>query len=284
MPIIIVSNQDLAGQTIKKQLLEVGDFHKTEREFEGNVIYEEAKTKVPIITINRRLIDADHLSQHFKTDLFIFASKHKSESEKPSRLVHAPGNFTKDNSFGGNQFELAQASARVIKQVLKDLTSLREEAQLEYDVTSEVTHHGPTNLAAPCVFIELGSNESYWQEPQGALIVAKAILKLITKFPLNHDLKYAIGFGGPHYASNFNKVQLNTEFAIAHIAAKYVLDNISRDLIIQALEKTVEKVSYAIFDWKGMVKAQREKISEILADLGIKILRIRRILANHEKQ
>ncbi|NVM53415.1 MAG: hypothetical protein HWN66_06890 [Candidatus Helarchaeota archaeon] len=283
MPIILVSNQDLAGLTIKKQLLKMGTFEETDRKFEGNLIYEEAQTKVPIVTINRRLIDADHLSKFFKTDLFIFASKHKSESEKPSLLVHAPGNWGQDNSYGGNPQELALTSARIIKQVLGDLTKLREETQLEYDVTSEVTHHGPTNLDSPCVFIELGSNETFWQDSRGARIVAEIILKLITEPPSLSHLIYAIGFGGPHYASNFNRVQLKTNYAVAHIAPKYVLDDITEELIIQAINKTVEKVEYAILDWKGMIKTQREKIIESLANLNIEILRVRQVVANSKK-
>ncbi|MFX1298819.1 MAG: hypothetical protein ACFFD2_28670, partial [Promethearchaeota archaeon] len=37
MPIIIVSNRDLAGRTIKSQLLKMGNFIETERKFEGNI-------------------------------------------------------------------------------------------------------------------------------------------------------------------------------------------------------------------------------------------------------
>ncbi|MHA1275879.1 MAG: D-aminoacyl-tRNA deacylase [Candidatus Helarchaeota archaeon] len=280
MPIIIISNKDLAGKTIKQQLIATGKFVKTEREFEGNMIYEEITTKVPIITTNRRLIEATHLSEFFETDLFIFASKHKSESEKPSLLVHAPGNWTDDNSYGGNKRELAYTSAIIIKNVLKLLMQKRDEAHLNYDVTSEVTHHGPTNLSSPCVFIELGSNEIYWQELQGARIVAEVILKVISKSYSEENLKYAIGFGGPHYATNFNKIQLSTDYAISHIAAKYVLDELSEELVNQARMKTVEQPICAILDWKGMVKSQRETVIKILTGIGIQWYRLRKILTS----
>lgn len=283
MPIIIVSNQDLAGKTIKKQLLELGDFEETDQEFEGNMVYEEAKTKVPLITINRRLIEADHINQFFKTDLLIFGSKHKSESERPSLLVHAPGNWAADNSYGGNPFELARASAKIIKQVLRELVTRREAAQLDYEVTCEVTHHGPTNLASPCVFIELGSNETYWQDPRGARVVAETIIKVITEPSRGENLHYGIGFGGPHYASNFNRVQLTTDFAVSHIAPKYVLDDLREDLVIQAIEKTVEEVKYALLDWKGMVKTQREKVTEFLGKTNLEILRIKKVIGASRK-
>ncbi len=279
MPIIIVSNEDLAGQTIKQQLLEIGAFKELDRKFEGNSIYEERNTQVPIITINRHLIEADHLNQFFKSDLFIFASKHKSESEKPSLLVHAPGNWTIDNSFGGNPLELAFTSATIIKETLKKLVKKQDETQLAYDVTSEVTHHGPTNLDSPCIFIELGSNETFWRDIQGARIVAETILELITGSPSKSNLKYAIGFGGPHYATNFNKIQLNTNYAVSHIAPKYVLGDLTEDLITQAIKKTVETVSCAIIDWKGMVSTQREAILEILDKFKIEILKIQNIFA-----
>lgn len=278
MPIIIVSNQDLAGLTIKQQLLGGGGFRETGKEFEGNLIYKEPNTKVELITTNRRLIDTDHLNEYFTTDLLIFASKHKSESEKPSLLVHAPGNWTDDNSYGGNPYELSQTNATVIKRVLQELTINRDKKQLKFDVTSEVTHHGPTNLNAPCVFVELGSNETYWQDVQGAQVVAETIMQVLEEWPFEETYNYAIGFGGPHYASNFNKLQLHTEFAISHIAPKYVLDKLSEELVLQAIEKTVEQVKYAIFDWKGMVRAQREKVRDWVVDQGIEVLKIKEIL------
>ena len=213
----------MAGETIKEQLLETGRFVKTDKTFEGNSIYEDPLTKVPIITINRRLIDADHLDQFFETDLLIFASKHKSESERPSLLVHAPGVWTDDISFGGNPHELSFTSATIIKQALIELTKGEAEARLNYEVTSEVTHHGPTNLKSPCVFIELGSNEVFWQDKKGAKVVANTILKIIKSPLVKSNLRFAIGFGGTHYANNFNKLQLKTNFAISHIAPKYVL-------------------------------------------------------------
>ena len=276
MPIIVVSKEDLAGLNIKEKLLTRGVFKATNRVFEGNIIYEEVTTKVPLITTNRRLIEADHLNQ-FKTDLIIFASKHKSESETPSLLVHAPGNWTADNSFGGNPNELACTSAIAIKRILKELNEKQKQQQLDYDVTSEVTHHGPTNLDAPCIFVELGSNEEYWQDALGGNIVAETILKVIAEPLSRSDLKYGIGFGGPHYASNFNRIQLNTHFAVSHIAAKHVLDTITEDLITQAIKKTVENVEYAILDWKGMIKPQRDKIIAILNKLNIQVLRAQNI-------
>jgi D-aminoacyl-tRNA deacylase len=283
MPVIVVSNEDLAGLNIKRQLLASGKFKETEKKFEGNVIYEEAKMKIPLITINRRLIEANHLDQAFKTDLFLFASKHKSESEKPALLVHAPGNWTDDVSFGGNPKELAHTSAVIIKQILKELTREHDAHQLDYDVTSEVSHHGPTNLESPCVFVELGSNETYWQDPLGGKIVAETILKVLTEPFQRLNLKYAIGFGGPHYASNFNRIQLSTDFAVSHIAPKHVLDNITEDLVMQSISKTKEKVKYAILDWKGMVKPQRDKIIAILQKLNIEIVRVQKIQANQSE-
>jgi len=280
MPIIIVSNEDLAGLNIKQQLLASGAFNETDQEFEGNVIYEEAKTKIPLVTINRRLIEADHLEQTFQTDLFLFASKHKSESEYPALLVHAPGNWTEDISFGGNPKELAFTSSVVIKYILKELTEKQNIYHLDYDVTSEVSHHGPTNLKAPCVFIELGSNEIYWQDSLGGKIIAEIILKVLTEpFPIE-SLKYAIGFGGPHYASNFNRIQLTTNFAVSHIAPKHVLDYLTEDLISEAIYKTKERIQYAILDWKGMVKPQRDKIIAFLDNSNIEIIRTQQALAN----
>ncbi|MHA1381386.1 MAG: D-aminoacyl-tRNA deacylase [Candidatus Helarchaeota archaeon] len=266
MPIIVVSNEDLAGQTILGQLLEHFNFIEV-GEFEGNPKYK--KNGIDLIITNKKLIYSDHLNC-LETDLFIFGSKHKSESERPSLLAHPTGNWTKEAAFGGNPKELAIAPAFAIKEAVIELRNQKEKLNLPFDVTMEVSHHGPTNLTKPLVFIELGSNEKHWKNELGAEAVAKTIMKVASS---KNRYKTVIGFGGTHYCPNFNRLIFNTDFAASHIAPKYVLDNID-DMINEAIEKTMENVEMAVLDWKGMNSKQKKLVINKLKNIDLKFCKI----------
>ncbi len=275
VPTIIISQEDLAGKTIKKQLLKLFNFQKRGT-FDENPIYQFKE--IDLVTIKERTIFANHLDEHFKTDLYIFGSKHKSESGKPSLLTHCTGNWSTDTTFGGEPKDVAVAPAFAMKEALKEITRLKEEKGLIFDTTLEVTHHGPTNLTTPLVFVELGSNESNWQDTQGAEVVARAIMKVADAALEKKRYPTGIGFGGMHYCPNFNKLVLNTEYALSHIIPKYHLDAVDEKTIKKAIERTVEPVEFAVLDNKGMNGAQKAKITEILNRLDVPIKRVKQLL------
>lgn len=274
MPKIIISNQDVAGLTIKKQLIELYDFEEYSS-FEGFPTYNFRD--IELVTIQSRLIFADHLDQHFKTDLYIFGSKHKSESGRPSLLTHCTGNWSSAD-FGGKPEELALAPAFAMKEALREIVRFASEINLDFETTLEVTHHGPTNLATPLVFIELGSVEENWHDEQAAGIVARAIMKVAEASLQKKRYPTGIGFGGMHYCPNFNRLVLNTEVALSHIVPKYHLDNIDEKMIKLAIERSVETIEYGILDNKGMKGAQKQKIISILERLDVPIKRIKELL------
>ncbi|MHA1299537.1 MAG: D-aminoacyl-tRNA deacylase [Candidatus Helarchaeota archaeon] len=271
MPIIVVSKEDIAGQTILKQLLKHFNF-KEHGEFEGNPKYK-IENNIELIITNKRLIFSDHLDS-LKTDLLIFGSRHASQSEKPSLLVHSTGNWTEKADFGGNPKELAIAPAFAIKEALFELKNQKEKLDLSFDVSLEVSHHGPTNLSTPLVFIELGSNEHHWKNELGAEAVANAIMKVAHS---KNRYKTVIGFGGTHYCPNFNRLVLNSEIASSHIAPKYVLNDID-DMIEKAVKRTKEKVDIAVLDWKGMNSKQKNKIKNKLEGINLEYCKLNELL------
>ncbi|MFX1452571.1 MAG: D-aminoacyl-tRNA deacylase [Promethearchaeota archaeon] len=267
MPTIVISKQDLAGQTILGQLLKHYNFDE-DGKFEGNPRYRIKN--IDLIVTNERLIFCNHLDE-IKTDLFIFGSKHKSESERPSLLTHSTGNWSDEAIFGGNPHELAIAPAFAIREALLELKIQQEKLNLSnFEVAMEVSHHGPTNLTTPLVFIELGSNETHWKNELGAKAVARAIMRVA--FSKNR-YKTVIGFGGTHYCPNFNRLIYNSDVATSHIAPKYVLDNIDK-MVEQAIERTMENVKLAVLDWKGMSSKQKNKIKTILETIDLEYCKV----------
>ncbi|MFW9844941.1 MAG: D-aminoacyl-tRNA deacylase, partial [Candidatus Thorarchaeota archaeon] len=212
--------------------------------------------------------------EHFDAEAFIFCSRHRAESAKPALLVHSTGNLGDDASFGGNPQEVSISAPGLVAVALRRLYKEREERGLEdFDVSLEVTHHGPTSLKTPLVFIELGSTEEYWVHEEGARTVAAAIMECV-RAPLVVDS--VIGFGGTHYARKFNKLVLEKDYNIGHMAPKYAVNDLTLDVVKQMITRTTGNVMCAIIDWKGLNAENKAHIFPILEEVGLEIVRAKR--------
>jgi D-aminoacyl-tRNA deacylase len=128
-------------------------------------------------------------------------------------------------------------------------------------------------MTTPLVFIELGSTEEYWVHKEGARAVAAAIMESVST-PLNVDS--VIGFGGTHYASKFNRLVLEKDYNMGHMAPKYAVDNLTVDVVKQMISRTAGNVTCAIIDWKGLNAENKAHLFPILEELGLEIVRAKR--------
>ena len=270
MRVLVTSEKDTASQTIKTVLIEEYGFLPTGNNFEDNPILACQESAI-LITTKRDMIYCNHLEDHFEAEAFIFCSRHRAESAKPALLVHSTGNLGTEALFGGNPQEVSVSAPSLVSVALQSLYNERLERGLdEFDVSLEVTHHGPTSMETPLVFIELGSNEEYWVHKDGARAVAAAIMECVKK-PLGEES--AIGFGGTHYASKFNKLVLEKGYKMGHMAPKYAVNDLTLDVVKQMVSRTHGKVSRAIVDWKGMNAENKAHIFPILEQAGLEIIR-----------
>jgi D-aminoacyl-tRNA deacylase len=198
-----------------------------------------------------------------KYDFIVFASKHQSEKKEKSLSVHAPGNW-RSADFGGEAGKVCPASALFQKFMFEKLMKNREKFNLtDYKVTLEVTHHGPL-INKPCVFIEIGSSDVEWNDRRAGFAIAKTIDETISEFKPNPYREVAIALGGPHYCPNFNKIQAKSNVAISHIIPNYVLP-ITEEMILEARDKTVEEIDFALIDWKGLgTSDKRQEVIDLL--------------------
>lgn len=201
-------------------------------------------------------------------DFIIFASKHRSEKGEKTLSIHNPGNW-RSAELGGIPGKVCPASAVFQKQMFEKLIAITKEYQLsDYSVTLEATHHGPL-IEKPCLFIEIGSTETEWNDRRAGFIIAKTISDSIKEFKENPYNEIAIGIGGPHYCPNFNKIQATSNFAVSHVIAQYALP-LTEDMVKEAISKTQEEIDFAIIDWKGLGNAeQRQQAIDILDKLYI---------------
>ncbi|AKB28474.1 D-tyrosyl-tRNA(Tyr) deacylase [Methanosarcina siciliae C2J] len=270
---IICSAPDLASQNIKTHLLELREWKdlKLPPESGFSAARESADGKFRLVDIEEIHVFQDGLDKKLEAvglpaKLIIFASKHRSKEEVKSLTVHCTGNPSNEARLGGHPRELAVSSPPAMKSILGEMKRLAEAKGLDYDVTLEVTHHGPTELTVPSLYAEIGSTEGQWEEPVPGEIVARAILAVsLEKVPT------AVGFGGGHYAMRQTGLLLETAVSFGHNFPKYQLEFVDEALIRQAVEKS--NAEFAYFDRKSMKSADRKRISEILEGLGLKVLK-----------
>ena len=228
--------------------------------------------QIPIIELKKLPIycndlDVKSYPELKSVDFVVFASTHKSEAGNPSLSLHAPGNW-RNADLGGFPGKVCKTSAFVLKYLFQNLKKISEQEKLEdYEITLEVTHHGPL-INLPCCFIELGSSERQWGEKSPAKVLAKTLLTLQDYKP-GKDWIPSVGLGGPHYAPTFNKIQLNSNYAVSHIIPQYVLP-LTNTMIEEAEKKTSEQINEVLIDWKGCGRSeQRGEAVKILEFLGL---------------
>ncbi|MHA1626429.1 MAG: D-aminoacyl-tRNA deacylase [Candidatus Asgardarchaeia archaeon] len=276
--VIVTSKKDKASMNMRERILENYGFTLS-GSFDGNPSYSLGN--VELITINGELIEADGLDREIHADYFIFASRHTSKSAYPSLLVHPTGNWCKEALYGGRGREISIAPAFLIRSLFMRIRELVEEESLTgYDVSLEATHHGPTSVEKPLVFVELGSDEENWRDADAAKILAMAIMEVIEEFIQGRvrQSEVAVGFGGPHYCPTFDRVMVSTDIALGHIIPKYAMRCVDEEIVRKAFERTYPPPKVALLDWKGLKKENRDFLIRLFEREGIRYERTKDII------
>ena len=201
-----------------------------------------------------------------EADYYIFASTHKSSSNTPSFTAHTPGNWGSAD-LGGEPRTLNAAFGSKVKAAARKMNELNA-ISLKWQVAIEADHHGPT-IAAPVLFVEIGSTQKEWEDKDAGKIAADGILAAIRSTSASPC--YA-GFGGSHYCPKFTPKILGGSLAFGHIISGYALEGsgVDEEMVRQAIQKNAEKIEGAMIDWKGIKQSPKQKLITILESLGVK--------------
>ena len=267
----IASNKDTAGMNIAKSLIDHYSFEKLSETFHNSPVYTKTlhNKETKLLFVNTEIVDTQFLGDFFNPDLFIFLSRHSSTKGIPTLSVHTPGNLA-EAKFGGKPKTVSVSPAAVIKNALQEMAKLKDERGLDYEVSYECTHHGPS-LDAPAMFVELGSSPKQWKDLKAAEVVAHAAAAAISECSV---CSVALGIGGPHYNKKFTKLALETQTAFGHIIPKYALSGFDAQIIAQCIERTLEPVDSAVLDWKGIKGEHKPKIVATLEELGVPLEKV----------
>jgi len=265
--IFLSSELDEASTNIKKKLIENYGFIERGT-FNSKPLY--VKENITILTIDSEHIRFDTLEDVTSAKLVIVLSKHTSQSKMSTLTAHFTGNWGSKNDYGGQPRTLSIAPASKLKIALTTMRRLVNEYSLDWNVSMEVTHHGPTLKNTPILFVEIGSTNEQWRDPVAAEIVAAAAMSAAED---NQVFRTMVGFGGTHYAPKFNHYIFDTDIAIGHVAPEYAFDEITENEILLAFRRTLEKTNIAAIDWKGLKGSYRSFLIDVLKHNGIEFIK-----------
>jgi D-aminoacyl-tRNA deacylase len=274
MILLVASRKDMAGLNIAKQILSHYPFTQTGETFQGNPVFsaDVKGKKVTLVMLNEESINAQYLPQSF-TDLrlVVFISRHSSTSGTPTLSVHTPGNFGAAE-LGGLPKQVSVSPATAMRDALKALAYFKESVKLEYEVSYECTHHGPS-LDVPAMFVELGSSAEQWRDSKAAEAVAHSAMSAIGKFGVSEKTA-VLGIGGTHYNRRFTRMALDGAAVFGHMIPKHAVPLVDAEMLRQCVERTLEKVDCAVLDWKGIQGADKPQLLEALTEIGLQYKKI----------
>lgn len=221
-----------------------------------------------LVVIPTPAISADWLEEKYQYDGYVFLSKHAAESGTLALTCHSTGNFS-EAQFGGLARQVAVPHPNLQKSYMKHLWTKRDLFS-KFEITIEATHHGPTALSKPTLFIEVGTTQKEWEDKKLCENVASIVAEEFKKEPKKH--KIAICFGGTHYPKKFNKELLEGEFALGTVMPKHALDDLDEELFSHIMDRNKE-AKYALVDWNGLGQ-NKQKVVNLIDGEGLEVIKV----------
>ncbi|MFO7927112.1 MAG: D-aminoacyl-tRNA deacylase [Halobacteriota archaeon] len=263
---VVVSRADEASEHIGEHLLELAEWEELEDErrsdTNGGGRYYRSEG-VELRTFDDLHIHLDGVAATFgDPDLLVFASRHAGNTG-PLLTAHATGNFG-PAEYGGRDGSLARAAPNALSAVR---SALETHVPSGYGVGVECTHHGPSTVGCPSLFVEVGSDEPQWRDSAAARAVARAILDL--RGVASHRERTVVGFGGGHYAPRFDRVLTETDWGVGHIAADWALDEMGDPHEARAVVAKAFQMSGTEF---ALLDGSHPDLESTIEDLGFECL------------
>jgi D-aminoacyl-tRNA deacylase len=267
LKLLVYSKLDLAGANIASRLTETLSFSASAFHSFPSKSWQDFY----LIGVDQGLIDLEMPSEG--VEWAIFLSKHKSASGKGCLTAHTSGNLASTADLGGNPGSIAISNPVLQSALLGELKRAEEEMRLGLQVTVEATHHGPTELPFPVTFVEIGSDESAWNDHRIGEAVAKAVSRCIAA--PHGGVHTALGVGGGHYSEKFTELMVSQAYAIGHIIPRYVLtESLDRSIFQRCIDRTFGGCSCIVADWKGTPSAFKDYLKSFSQASGKELIKV----------
>jgi len=221
-----------------------------------------------LLIIPTPAISADWLEEKYSYDGFVFLSKHAAESGVLALTCHSTGNFS-DAKFGGNNRQVAIPHPQLQKSYLQKLWQNKNNFS-DFQITIEATHHGPTDLNKPALFIEIGTTEKQWTDTELCNSIAKLVVEVMKSEKKSYPV--ALCFGGTHYPEKFTKELLEGEHALGTVIPKHALDFLDEELFNHILDRN-QMAKSALLDWGGL-GPNKQKVLDFLSKTNLEVIKL----------
>lgn len=258
MQLLVAYNKDPAGNNMANFISK--DMKKDGEIFRGK--------KFDMVIIPTPSISADWLEEKYAYDGYVFLSKHAAESNVLALTAHSTGNFS-DASFGGKKRQVAIPHPYIQKTYIQSLWN-KKDAFSDFEITIEATHHGPTSLNRPVLFIEIGTTEKQWTDTKLCDSVAQIVVDVI-----NNEQKVspvALCFGGTHYPEKFTQELIHGKHALGTVVPKHALEFLDEELFSHILKRnSLAKV--ALLDWGGLGQ-YKQKVLQLIETTDLEVIKL----------
>ena len=258
MDLLVAFKNDPAGHNMAK-------FISQDMTNDGGVFHGK---NFDLVEIDSPAISADWLDEKYNYDGFVFLSKHAAESGTLALTCHSTGNFN-EAKFGGNPQEIAIPYTNFQKQYMQNLWKVHESFS-DFQITIEATHHGPTHLKKPSIFVEIGTTESQWNDESLCSSVAQLVVETYeqesTLFP------FAICFGGTHYSEKFTKELLFGKYGLGTVMPKHALEFLYPELFEHIITQN-HGAKAALLDWKSLGK-YKQPLLDLLSTTELEVVKL----------
>lgn len=304
--LIVVSGSDIASTNQADELLLMHDWTVLD-EVEGFRCY--AFKNVRMWWLEGGVLKEDYLDNRWEKSTgevvseIIFPSRHYASSGKASLTIHPIGTphvlIEEDLIYGGRVNYSPPPNPRIAAW-FNLLCELSEGNKLVdgFDISLEVTHHGPV-VNCPSLFIETGSTAETWPHKGAAKVLAEVISKGLGlnkeeeignwSESKNQGEYVMITLGGGHYAPRGNLVARTKNAWIGHMLANHSLpfeqDEHGNPIrggawelsIIEAIRSTRAAFPgckiVASMDKKSFRGWQRQAVRDLMEELNIPLMR-----------
>lgn len=255
---ILASRADVASTTIARELLDVagvaaGDELAARYELDG----------AELVVVDDLHIELEAVDDRFEADprWIAVVSRHAGDTG-PLLTVHTPGNID-GADFGGTARTVPPACPNALRAYRR---AIEAHAPAGYGVGIECTHHGPTDVEAPIMFVEIGSDREQWTDTAAAASVATALWSI--RDEPAHRSRQLVGLGGGHYAPRFDRIMVETDWAVGHIAPDWGLE----DLGPSALEAVLPGLFEASQTTLAVIDGDRPALTSVVEALGYRVV------------
>ena len=267
MVLLVAYKDDPAGYNMAHSLAE-------DMTYDGDDYNSNDSAKVfrgkhyDIAIIDTPAISADWLESTYGHDSFVFLSKHAAQSGRLALTCHSTGNFS-DAQFGGNPSQVSIPMPDFQKAYLQELN--RHQGNFaDFQITVEATHHGPTALNKPCIFVEVGTTSEQWNNKDLCSAVS-VIVDSVLSSPIPEH-RTAIAFGGTHYPDKFTDELLYGVHALGTVVPKHALQYIDDTMFSHIISRN-SMISTALVDSKSL-GSNKQKILNLLSGTDLEVIKL----------